>query len=194
LKAGDLRLRLIQHAEDPSALTRALSAATQRAESEFERRVIRRLHEKGYRTHSQWPVGAYRIDIVVVGTDGQKVAVECDGDRYHPSDNLRADMDRQMILERLGWRFVRIRGSRFFRDPDGTMTKVYDDLDQLGIEPIGPEPSPPGGPVDGTELRQRIIRRAEELHRDWREADQAACRSATPARPRRVQRPALSTP
>jgi very-short-patch-repair endonuclease len=186
LKAGDLRLRLIQHAEDPSALTKALTVATQRAESEFEQRVIRQLHASGYRTYSQWEVGAYRIDIVVASNDNRKVAVECDGDRYHSPDNLKEDMDRQLILERLGWRFVRIRGSRFFRNPEAVMASVYEGLEQLGIEPIGPEPSPSGGQVEQTELRQRIIRRAEELRRNWREAGNVACESAKPTKSRRA--------
>jgi very-short-patch-repair endonuclease len=186
LKPGDLRLQLIQHAEDPSASIRALAQATPKADSEFERQVLRRLHAKGYRTHPNWPVGAFRIDIVVIANGDQKIAIECDGDRFHTPDNLKEDMDRQLILERLGWRFVRIRGSSFFRDPDTAMAKVYEGLEQLGIEPIGPEPSPPSGPTGGTDLRQRVVRLAEKLRRDWREASEVVQRSAKSAKSRRA--------
>lgn len=67
-------------------------------------------------------MGSYRIDIVAI--DGEKkVAIECDGERWHSSDlQVRNDMERQTILERLGWRFIRIRGSEYFRDPEATIT------------------------------------------------------------------------
>ncbi|MGI9861921.1 DUF559 domain-containing protein [Moorella naiadis] len=97
--------------------------ASGKVQSEFEREVMRRLVNCGYRVQAQWPVGYYRIDLVVKGK-GRRLAIECDGDRYHPLEKLEEDMARQAILERLGWRFVRIRGSHFFRDPDGAMQVV----------------------------------------------------------------------
>ena len=33
-------------------------------------------------------------------------------------------MERQTILERLGWRFIRIRGSEYYRDAEQTMQRV----------------------------------------------------------------------
>ncbi len=163
LKPDDLRLRLIRHAEDPSALVRMLERAEGRAESEFERQVLARLAAAGFRVKAQWPVGAYRIDLVVEGANG-RVAIECDGDRYHPIETLDRDFERQRVLERLGWRFIRLRGSQFFLDPDGTIARVVARLREMGIEPIGPD-APPAH--DDTELRLRIIRRAEELRRQW---------------------------
>src|SRR5690606_3026261 len=105
LKPGDLRRRLIEHAENPRALL-DLQLADDRTESEFERLVLRRLLDEGYRVTPQWPVGRYRIDLVVQG-GGRRLAVECDGDRFHPLEKIADDMERQAVLERLGWRFVR---------------------------------------------------------------------------------------
>lgn len=42
------------------------------------------------------------------------------------------------MLERLGWTFVRIRGSVFYRDPDTAMIPVFNKLRELEIEPLGP--------------------------------------------------------
>ncbi len=47
-KPGDLRRRLIEHALDPEALTRELERAERRAESEFDRQVIRRFGSLGH--------------------------------------------------------------------------------------------------------------------------------------------------
>lgn len=169
LKPGDLRRRLIEYAEDPTAVNREVQQAQERAESELERAAIRRLVQAGYRVRPQWRVGYYRIDLVVEG-GGRRLAVECDGDRYHPIEKLQEDMARQAILERLGWTFVRVRGSHFFRDPDGAMKPVYEKLEALEIRPE-PVESAVERPPDtvAEELKGRVIRRAYELRRIWLE-------------------------
>ncbi|MGA7626452.1 MAG: hypothetical protein WCA91_23035, partial [Candidatus Acidiferrales bacterium] len=57
----------------------------------------------------QWRVGTYRIDLVVEANH-KRMAVECD--RYHPLDKLGEDMERQAVLERMGWIFVLRSNSR----------------------------------------------------------------------------------
>lgn len=170
LKPGDLRRRLIEHALDPKAITRELEKADARAESEFERLVIQRLVQAQYNVVPQWRVGRYRIDIVVEDKGG-RLAVECDGDRYHPIEKLPDDMARQAILERLGWRFHRIRGSEFFRDPDQAMSRLVTKLEQLGIEPVS-QVERPDNACDGDEMVDRLTRRAAEIRRSWDEKDE----------------------
>jgi very-short-patch-repair endonuclease len=170
LKPRDLRRRLIEHARDPQALLRAMEVQGKRTESPFERLVLQRLLATGYRVQTQWPVGAYRIDLVVEGRTG-RLAVECDGEKYHTPEQLQRDLDRQGVLERLGWKFVRIRGSVFFRDPDAALAPVFAKLDQLGIEPVGEGIAPP----DPSGVVERIRRQAESLRAQWqREKEDAA--------------------
>jgi hypothetical protein len=90
--------------------------------------------ERGFSGQVAVAVGYYRIDLVVEGA-GQRLAIECDGDRYHPMEKLAEDMARQAVLERLGWQFVRIRGSAFYRDGDAAMRPVFDRLVELEIPP-----------------------------------------------------------
>lgn len=168
LKPSDLRRRLIEHALDPQALVRKLDRAEQRAESEFERRVAQRLIREGYRIRQQWQVGYYRIDIVVEGRE-KRLAVECDGDRWHPIDKLQEDLQRQATLERLGWRFIRIRGSQFFRDPDAAMRPVFERLERTGIEPEAVEPNDMTHEPETNHLLDELKRRAQELRRLWKE-------------------------
>ena len=79
-------------------------------------------------------MGGYRIDMVALYQD-QKVAIECDGEKYHGIDMVASDMERQTILERIGWRFIRIRGSEYYSNKEKTMTRVLSELHVLGIEP-----------------------------------------------------------
>lgn len=162
LQPGDLRRRLIEHARDPQALSRAIQE--QRTDSIFEQLVLQRLVSAGYRVQTQYPVGAYRIDLVVEGQK-RRLAVECDGERWHTHDELQHDIERQAILERLGWIFIRIRGSLFFRDPDAAMIPVFDKLKQLGIEPLGPETS--GEIAEDSMTLERVRRAAETLRMQW---------------------------
>ena len=170
LKSGDIRRRLIEHAKDPYAQEHLLEIKEQQTESEFEKQVLRRLMMVGYRVIPQWPVGAYRIDLVVEG-DGKRLAVECDGDRWHPREKLEEDMARQAILERLGWRFVRIRGSQFFRNPERAMEVVFSRLQALDIPPEGNVGAGSEAGREGDALKERIVRRAAELRREWAEQE-----------------------
>lgn len=121
--------------------------------------------------HPQYTVGHYRIDLVVEGCDAQRIAVECDGDRYHPVEKIAEDMARQAVLERIGWRFVRIRGSQFFRGRDAAMVPVFQTLTQFGIRPLGSDGSSndANDQQSSSELFERVNRRAAEILYDWGE-------------------------
>jgi hypothetical protein len=102
---------------------------------------------------------------MVVEGSNKKLAIECDGERWHTADELENDLRRQAILERLGWVFVRIRGSLFFRDPDAAMAEVYAKLTELGIEALGSI----GGSTEptGSALVDEIKRAAELIRASW---------------------------
>ena len=173
LKPGDLRKRLIDYAKDPKAFARSRERIESASDSPFETEVAMRLTEKGYRLVQQWPVGSYRIDMVALGSHG-KIAIECDGERYHSGeDKVREDMERQTILERSGWRFIRIRGSEFYRDKEKTIERVESELVAFGIEPgDGGDSEVTGESHDGAgeELLSRIRVKAgllqEEMERE----------------------------
>lgn len=135
LKDGDLRKQLLKYAENPKAYY-INQEIDKKSESPFEKSVAQRLKAKGYRFEQQYEVGAYRLDIVVIG-EHKKVVIECDGDSYHSgTQKIKEDMERQAILERTGWNFIRIRGSEFYRDPDAAMNRVYKELhEHYHIEP-----------------------------------------------------------
>ena len=161
LNNGDLRKRLIDHARDPLQLMNRMEQLSKRTESEFEKQVLQRLIRAGYRTATQWRVGSFRIDIVVQGANGKKLAIECDGERWHTAEQLQKDLERQAILERLGWVFRRIRGSLFFRDADAAMIPVFEKLAAMEIDPIAD--SNYTGTLNESELMNELRARAEGI-------------------------------
>ena len=133
---GDLRGALIRHCRDAGAATAPAADLLDACESQFERDVLQKIMARGYRKVSvQHRVGRYRIDMVVEGPHA-RLAVECDGDRWHGPDVWHKDRARQQVLERANWTFERIRGSAFYRDPETTLVPLWQRLAGLDI-PIG---------------------------------------------------------
>jgi len=166
LKPEDIRLKLIKHAINPSI--NKFDLKLEKVESDFERRVMLTLLYKGYKVIPQYKVGAYRIDMVI--EDGQnRIALECDGERYHTQDDLPNDLKRQAILERLGWKFIRIRGSAYYRNPEETMDWVYSELENYNIKPNFKEQGNDTNATNGVsdDLVVEIKRRAYEIRREW---------------------------
>ena len=164
LKVGDIRKELLDYCKNYKSRKVELEKNILKAESEFEKRVMKYLIEKGYKVVPQWEVGSYRIDMVVVDND-KKIALECDGEKWHGEDKLEADMNRQSILERLGWRFIRIRGSEFFRDEESAMNKVYEKLNAVDIYPSDSYSEVYSDDV--MSLKDKVIIRAQEIRDEW---------------------------
>ncbi len=128
----DIRRKLIDYYADPSLGKPDPTPILDRTESPFERVVAERLLAAGYDVEPQYRVGALRIDFVVrTKSRLARLAVECDGERWHGPERWADDMARQRTLERLGWRFHRLRGAAFYRDPDRSMAALFDVLEAM---------------------------------------------------------------
>ncbi|TYB42693.1 AAA domain-containing protein [Actinomadura chibensis] len=137
LHPEDQRAKLIRYAADGQRSADLAHDLEARCDSDFERRVLRMLLARGYMVTPQHPVGNLRIDLVVRGGHNlaSKLAIECDGDKFHGPDQWEDDLRRQTVLERLGWRFWRVRGSAFYRDPEAATSALWPLLESLGITP-----------------------------------------------------------
>lgn len=173
LKPDDIRKNLIGFSLDPKSILNEMEEIEKKSESPFEEAVALYLTKKKYHLVQQWKVGAYRLDMVVI-CNGKKIAIECDGERFHSgAEKIREDMERQTILERLGWKFIRIRGSEYYRNPDKTMEHVLTLLSENGIEPENE--IIPKKDLSETELLRRVKQRALEILREEKfEMDQSA--------------------
>ena len=79
----------------------------------------------------QVPIGKYRADIVVVGHLGApRIVVECDGAEFH-KDKAR-DAKRTEVIERQGYRVVRVTGSEIHHNP---IARAKSLLQECGLIP-----------------------------------------------------------
>ena len=141
---------------------------------------MKRLAAAGYCVTPHWRIGTFRIDLVVEG-EGKRLAIECDGDRYEPLEKLPEDMDRQSVLERMGWIFTRIRSSEFLRNPARAMKPVFEKLQTLEIPPSADASEIELAGLNSHEVIDRVMRRAEELRKSWSKTNGASARSSTRA-------------
>jgi len=146
LQPNDLKAKLINHFSHPFGNDPEKVADLRKlCESPFEREVYDSLTSLGYMIIPQVPVGAYRIDLVVEGEKDRRLAVECDGDKYHGSGQWIHDMRRQRVLERVGWSFWRCFASSFAMSKKSCMQDLVATLEMMGIQP---------GVVSGRKLDQ----------------------------------------
>src|SRR5262249_4988362 len=137
LNPNDLKAKVIRHFRDPMAgATPPTGDLMAMCESGFERDVLARLVSRGYRVRPQVGAVGYRIDLVVEGAGDRRLAIECDGDKYHGPERWAGDMRRQRVLERVGWRFWRCWASSFAIDPDACMEDLFPTLTRFHVHPI----------------------------------------------------------
>jgi very-short-patch-repair endonuclease len=130
LETDDIRYKLIRYVQNPESTARA----RKKAESVFEEEIQAFLIRHGYKTDPQYEVGGRFIDMVVSDGD-KKLAIECDGERWHGEDRLDEDLERQAILERMGWKFHRIRGISYFRNREKEFRRLIEKLVSRNIQP-----------------------------------------------------------
>jgi len=150
----DLRYKLLSHFERdregpvigintipiPSTKPRPLKGQPAPFDSWFEVDVYNDIILKGYSVIAQYEIanGRYKIDLVLILADGTKIAVECDGDKWHPASQYEKDMMRQRDLERSGWQFFRVRGSAYYANRKTALEPLWEMLPDLTV--VSPEP------------------------------------------------------
>ena len=134
LKTGDIRKEFLEYVSSPKEMI-LTEEMEKNSESVFEEKIAKYLISEGYHIEQQWEAGLYKIDMVALFQD-KKVAIECDGEKWHSTEErIREDMERQNVLERCGWEFIRIRGSRYFKNPESIMKALIEELNRKGIYP-----------------------------------------------------------
>lgn len=142
LKSTDLRQSLLTYVSSTSpapaaAMPENVSRDVRQApfDSLFEQRVFNDIVARGYHVNPQVEVNSRRLDLVVTG-GASRLAVECDGDAWHSTpEQVRADLEREQEIKRVGWTFWRVRESEYYLDQIAALSTLWETLDDLGISP-----------------------------------------------------------
>lgn len=142
LRSTDLRQSLLTYVSSTSpapaaAMPENVSRDVRQApfDSLFEQRVFNDIVARGYHVNPQVEVNGRRLDLVVTG-GASRIAVECDGDAWHSTpEQVRADLEREQEIKRVGWTFWRVRESEYYLDQTAALSTLWETLDDLGISP-----------------------------------------------------------
>jgi superfamily I DNA and/or RNA helicase/very-short-patch-repair endonuclease len=137
LNPNCMRYHLLEYCLYPNQMKPESQDVGYLFETTLEKDVYQKIAARGYRVSPQVQVGnkGKRIDLVIEGTRN-RLAVECDGDQWRGRIRWEADIERQRILERVGWKFWRIRGSEFYRDPEKALRPLWQKLEEMRIFPV----------------------------------------------------------
>lgn len=128
--------RWLQHCASVQAAGRARPTSSRigQVDSEFEAEVAAALRARGLFVLHQYPACGFHIDLVCEKDDA-RVAVECDGERYHLDEHGQpkvGDIEREATLRRAGWRVIRIPYRKWLRNREMELAKVFAALEEEG--------------------------------------------------------------
>lgn len=146
--SNDLRYKLLDHFKNYNSYQPILNTPIERRmgtqpepfDSWFEVDVYNDIVRKQLSVIPQYEVakGRYRIDMVALLPDGTKIAIECDGDKWHGPEQHQNDIMRQKVLERCGWQFFRVRGYEYYTNREKALERLWNMIPVFKeeIEPI----------------------------------------------------------
>lgn len=130
----------------------------EKCDSQFERDVVTALAsaDPSLTIRTQVEAIGYSLDIVLENPEGHRLAVECDGDRWHTEhDQIRSDLYRQRTLESIGWSFERFLASEWYDDPSARTRAILDRLRSISTaRAAGPAPAPGSSAHESTAVAE----------------------------------------
>jgi len=86
---------------------------------------IRRKQLKGFQFYRQKIIGDYIVDFYCPAA---KVVVEVDGGQHYEEEGVQKDKVRDQYMEKLGFRVMRFSSRDVFKNLDGILLTIYDNL------------------------------------------------------------------
>lgn len=146
---NDLRYKLLDHFKNYNSyqpifntpIERRMGTQPEPFDSWFEVDVYNDIVRKQLSIIPQYEVakGRYKIDMVALLPDGTKIAIECDGDKWHGPEQHQNDIMRQKVLERCGWQFFRVRGYEYYTNREKALEPLWNMIpvfEEKEIEPL----------------------------------------------------------
>jgi len=104
----------------------------------FEKALLRRLEDNGYRVNSKVGNSKYKVDLAIVDNDNPGtyiLGLLCD---VHDSDTSKTIRDnertREDVLQKLGWTTMRVWSIEWYKNPDRVFKKILDKIECIKKE------------------------------------------------------------
>lgn len=93
-------------------------------DTDFEKDLYNDLIEQGINLITHFKIGKYEIDFAVNDDSGRMIGIECDGDSNNTREDFEVDLREQEVLERCGWKFIRVRASEYYYNREKTIEEI----------------------------------------------------------------------
>lgn len=140
LQPNCMRYRLLDYCLHPEREAQARRSALETFEyygtSPLVREIYRQVIARGHRVTPEVKIGThpFRIDLVIEG-EHSRLGVLCEGEEWRGEEDWEEELERQLVLERAGWKFWRVRGSVYYHAPEKALAPLWGKLEELGIRP-----------------------------------------------------------
>lgn len=131
LNPSCIRYSLLEYFLEPIRVLE--DSSVKRFSTNFEKDLYYFLKDKGLVINSQVKVGRYIVDLVIEGRYN-RLAIECDGDKWQGIEVWEQNREYRCQLERVGWEFLRIKGYEFYRNPQKSLARIEKKLRELDIK------------------------------------------------------------
>jgi very-short-patch-repair endonuclease len=114
----------------------------------FEQAVEAALAGEGLSVARRLGASAFRLDLAIAppgAPDRHLLGIECDGPTYRDAATTRdRDRTRPLVLERLGWRFLKVWSTDWVRSPRLELERILHETAEASVSlPVPPPPPPP---------------------------------------------------
>lgn len=168
LKVGDLRYKLIKHAQGPAGLRTKTIMKEVAYKSDLQRSIFKELQSRKYQVILNYELGMGTIDIVVQGEERRRLAIQCDGECSKTKEDLKFEMEYYMTLRRLNWGIFHIRATEYYMDPEKTVKGLQRRLKRSGIGPALEKPSE--SEAVSKDLLEMVSKKAANIRIRWNES------------------------
>ncbi|KEJ04085.1 DNA helicase [Clostridium botulinum A2B7 92] len=101
-------------------------------QSKFQKDIYNNIRNLKCDIKSNIKLGKYIIDFILEG-EHNRIAIICDDGNLYENNNVEKVLNLEMDLTRLGWAFYKIRGSKFYRNPEVEVEKLHKFLIESGL-------------------------------------------------------------
>ncbi len=161
LRSGDIRRGLLEYSVTWGNPGNGAEAPEE--SSSFRKEAAEELRRRGYHVEERWPAGACRVEFAVI-SGRRRAAILCEGE-----EESRPDPKVQAILEDMGWMFLHLRGSEFYRSPGKAMDRLEEELRGRNILPLGEGDA--SIEEVRTELLDRVMEAAARIREAWKKSE-----------------------
>lgn len=132
LKEEDIRKELFTYCKDIYRESNVVDKLYEAPLAEFDAHIKVLLESNGYKVTAHTPSGE-PLTGLIVEKNGCKVRLVCDSEKWQEEMELDEEISKQAVLQRIGWQFMYLSATAFYKDEAVQIKKLLEELEKRGL-------------------------------------------------------------